>query len=65
MESGSHLGTYVAYGFVCLFLVIVALAVLRSSTMVIALLTLPFLRDKAAKGPGDPGQPAGKPDQSA
>lgn len=42
MESGSQFGTYVAYGFVCLFLLIVIVAAIRSYGMIMSLVLLLF-----------------------
>ena len=43
MESGSQLGTYVAYFFVCLFLVVVAVAAARSYGMIMSLVLMVFM----------------------
>lgn len=43
MESGSQIGTYVAYGFVCLFLLVVAVAAARSYGMIISLFVMLFM----------------------
>ncbi|MBC8090314.1 MAG: hypothetical protein H7Z40_23890 [Phycisphaerae bacterium] len=46
MESGSELGTYIAYGFVVLFLLVVALAAARSYSMILSLILLAFMPKK-------------------
>lgn len=42
MESGSQVGTYVAYFFVCLFLLVVAVAAARSYGMIMSLVLMVF-----------------------
>ncbi|MGV3708806.1 MAG: hypothetical protein ACO1Q7_08190 [Gemmatimonas sp.] len=42
MESESQLGTYIAYGFVCLFLTVVVIAAIRSYSMIMSLVLLLF-----------------------
>jgi hypothetical protein len=46
MESGSQVGTYVAYGFVVLFLLLVAVAAARSYGMILSLVVLAFMPKK-------------------
>ena len=43
MESGSQFGTYLAYGFVCLFLLVVAIAAARSYGMIMSLVLMVFM----------------------
>lgn len=43
MESGSQVGTYIAYGFVCLFLLVVAIAAARSYGMIMSLVLMVFM----------------------
>ena len=43
MESGSQIGTYVAYFFVCLFLLVVAIAAARSYGMIMSLVLMVFM----------------------
>ena len=46
MENGSEYGTYIAYGFVVLFLVVVAVAAARSYGMILSLVALAFMPKK-------------------
>lgn len=48
MESGSEYGTYIAYAFVVLFLVVVAVAAARSYGMILSLVALAFMPKKKA-----------------
>ena len=43
MESGSQVGTYVAYFFVCFFLLIVIIAAARSYGMIMSLVLMVFM----------------------
>ena len=43
MESGSQIGTYIAYFFVCLFLLVVAIAAARSYGMIMSLVLMVFM----------------------
>ena len=43
MESGSQIGTYMAYFFVCLFLLVVAIAAARSYGMIMSLVLMVFM----------------------
>lgn len=57
MESGSQVGTYIAYGFVCLFLLVVAIAAARSYGMIMSLVLMVFLGNtKPGKSPADEEQ---------
>lgn len=42
MENESQIGTYVAYAFVCLFLLVVAVAAARSYGMIMSLVLMVF-----------------------
>ena len=46
MESGSEVGTYIAYAFVVLFLLLVAVAAARSYGMILSLVVMAFLPDR-------------------
>lgn len=68
MESGSMIGTYVAYGFVCLFLLVVAVAAARSYGMIMSLVLMVFLGNakpdtEAGTAPVD-GKPETDPERS-
>jgi hypothetical protein len=51
MESGSAIGTYVAYVLVCLFLVFLTVVVARSVAMMLSLVVLPFMGEWWKRAP--------------
>jgi hypothetical protein len=46
MESGPTIVSYIGYGIVCLFLLVVTIGVLRSAMLFSSLAILPFVRNR-------------------
>lgn len=56
MESGSQLGTYIAYFFICLFLLLLAVTAARAYGMIMSLVLMVFMgKSKPTTDAGDAG----------